>query len=71
MHLFLLAQNYYPGRWVGGWVAESNGNMANLSPAEAGTRLNFAIAISAIIDIKTTKANKVIKAILPLKPPKP
>ena len=32
------------GGWLGGWVAGSNGNKANLSPAEAGAGLSLAIS---------------------------
>ena len=31
------------GGWVAEWVAGSNGNKANLSPAEAGAGLSLAI----------------------------
>ena len=43
--LSLLSLNYYPGG-VGGWVGGSNGNKANLSPAEAGAGLSLAISAS-------------------------
>ena len=33
-------------QWVGGWVGGSNGNKANLSPAEAGAGLSLAISAS-------------------------
>ena len=34
------------GGWLGGWVGGSNGNKANLSPAEAGAGLSLAISAS-------------------------
>ena len=43
--LSLLSLNYYPGG-VGGWVGGSNGNKANLSPAEAGAGLSLEISAS-------------------------
>ena len=41
----LFGLNYYPGR-VGWWVAGSNRNKADLSPAGAGARLSLAKNVS-------------------------